>query len=87
MYSAQSAANQLCKVLGIEQAAAKNKNDPEQIRKWLEDRIEFGLEGYRRGGIKLKRRDMLEMFAKIPGSLMPGMIELIRAELASEAIQ
>lgn len=85
LHSAQSAAVQLCKVLGIEQERGKNRNDPERLRKLLEERIEFGIEGFRRGGVTLTRRDVLEMFEETPenaGELYP----LIQAELASEAI-
>jgi phage terminase small subunit len=92
LYSAQSAANQLCKVLGINQQPGANKNDPEYLRTLLDERVAFALEGFTRLGKslgtdkKLIRRDVLEMMAKTPetaGDLLP----LIQAELASEAIQ
>jgi hypothetical protein len=86
LYSAQSAANQLCKILGIEQEKGKNKNDPAYLKKLLEERIAFGIEGFRRNNVILTRRDVLEMFADAPesaGDLFP----LIQAELASEKIQ
>lgn len=59
----------------------------------LEERIEFGIEGFRRGGIVLTRRDILEMFARAPesaGDLLPliqaDLAEMIQADLALEAI-
>ena len=77
-----SAAIQLCKVLGILHKKGRTRNDPEMLRKLLEERIGFGIEGFRRGGVVLTRRDMLELFSKTPesaGELYP----LIQAELAS----
>ena len=57
------------------------------------ERIEFGIEGFRRGGVVLTRRDMLELFSKAPesaGKLYPliqaELASLIQAELSSEAI-
>lgn len=88
-HSSQTAAIQLCKVLGIEQQPGKNKNDPEMLKALLEERVLLGIEGYRRGGVNLTRRDILEMYAMTPettGDLLP----LIHAELgieSSETIQ
>ncbi len=83
----QPAAIQLCKVLGIEQEAGKNKNDTEMLNKLLDERIGFAIKGFKRGGVDLTKRDVLEMFAKTPesaGELYP----LIQARLAgSEAIE
>jgi hypothetical protein len=92
LYSAQSAAIRLCKVLGIEHEKDRTRNDPETLRKLLEERIQFGIEGFRRGGVVLTRRDMLELFSKTPesaGELYPliqaDLAALIQAELESDA--
>jgi hypothetical protein len=76
------AANQLCKVLGIEQKKGANENDPERLKALLDERVAFAIEGFKRGGVKLSRKDVIEMFSESPhsaGDLYP----LIQEELAS----
>jgi hypothetical protein len=77
------AASQLCKVLGIEQKKMANENDPERLKAILDERVNFALEGFKRGGAKgLTRRDIIEFMAEAPlsaGDLYP----LIQEELAS----
>jgi len=87
------AAERLERIRDAEKERGKNKNDPEYLRKLLEERIEFAIEGFRKmgeaAGMKnpeLSRRDVLEFFAKMPesaGNLYP----LIFDELSSYQIE
>lgn len=68
-----------------ERQANKN-NTPERMRTLLDERVAFAIEGFRRGGVALTRRDVLEMYASVPesaGEFLP----LILAELAAEGVQ
>ena len=79
MVSQQHAAIQLCKILHVE----RDQSDPTTLTRLLDERVAFAIEGFRRGGITLTRRDVLEMYAQAPessGEFLP----LILAELAAE---
>ena len=83
IHSQQRAAIELAKILALKKQARKNPHDPEILKKLLEERIAFAIEGFRRGGVQLTRHDVLEMYQSAPVSsaeLMP----LIEAELALE---
>jgi len=92
LVSQQQAAIQLCKVLGIEREATENPNDPAALRKLLGERVAFAIEGFRRGGVTLTRREMLEMYRDNPagdGEMRPLIQEeltrITQEELASES--
>ena len=79
MVSQQQAAIQLCKILHVE----RDKSDPTTLTRLLDERVAFAIEGFRRGGVKLTRRDILEMYSQAPesaGEFLP----LILAELAAD---
>jgi hypothetical protein len=70
-------------IRGLEKEPRKRK-DAARRQVLLDERIEFGIEGFKRGGVLLTRRDILEMFSKAPesaGELYPLTLdELIRTE-------
>jgi len=81
MVSQQQAAIQLCKILHVE----RDNSDPTTLGRLLDERVAFAIEGFRRGGVKLTRRDVLEMYSQAPesaGEFLP----LILAELAAEGV-
>ena len=83
IHSQQRAAIELAKILQLKKHHRKNPHDSEKLKKLLEERIAFAIEGFHRGGVQLTRRDVLEMYQNAPessGELMP----LIEAELALE---
>jgi hypothetical protein len=82
IHSQQRAAVELARIINRKKAG-KDPNDPETLKKLIEERIAFAIEGFRRGGVQLTRRDGLEMYKSAPESqreLMP----LILAGLALE---
>ena len=60
-----------------------NKNNtPERLRTLLEERIAFAIEGFKRGGVTVTRRDVLELYVQAPesaGEFMPLMCEELAA--------
>jgi len=92
LVSQQQAAIQLSKVLGIEHDATENPNDPAALRKLLGEQVAFAIEGFRRGGVTLTRRDLLEMYKDTPeceGEMRPLIQEeltrITQEELAPES--
>ena len=82
IHSQQRAAVELARILKLKKEV-KDPNDREMLKKLLDERIAFAIEGFRRGGIQLTRRDVLEMYKDAPESqreLMP----LILKELDGE---
>lgn len=80
-HSSQTAAVELAKVLGLEKQPSPNPNDTELLRKLLDERVFFAIEGFRRGGVTLTRRDVLELFIQMPESL-GQLLPLVQAELS-----
>jgi len=84
------AAERLDKICGLEKEPRQMK-DTERRQVLLDERIEFALDGFRRGGVQLTRRDILEMFSKTPesfGELYPLVLnELARTRTKAPLIE
>lgn len=67
------AAERLDKIRGLEKEPRKRKEDAEHLQIILD-----GIQGFKRGGVTLTRRDILELFSKAPesaGELYPLIID------------
>ena len=83
IHSQQAAAIELAKILGLEKQRAPNQADADRMKRLLDERVAFAIEGFRRGGVTLTRRDVLKMYASAPesaGEFLPWIL----AELAAE---
>jgi hypothetical protein len=63
------AAERLDKIRGLETDPRNTKDDTERLQVLLKERITFGIEGFKRGGVVRTRRDILEAFERIPETL------------------
>jgi len=62
-HSSQSAAMTLARVLHLDKQIAPNPNDPALLKKLLDERVAFAIEGFKSGGVTLTRRDVLKLAA------------------------
>jgi len=52
-HSSQSAAMTLARVLHLDKQIAPNPNDPALLKKLLDERVAFAIEGFKSGGVTL----------------------------------
>lgn len=72
------AVERLDRIRGLEKGPRNRKQDKGQLEVLLNKRIEFAIEGFRRGGTELTRRDVLELFSTTPesaGDLYPLILD------------
>jgi len=53
----------LARVLHLDKQIAPNPNDPALLKKLLDERVAFAIEGFKSGGVTLTRRDVLKLAA------------------------
>ena len=81
--SQQRAAMELARILKIKKEAT-GPNDPVALKKLLEESIALSIEGFRRGGVQLTRRDVLEMYKNEAPESQRELMPLILQELHEE---
>jgi len=61
------AAEQLDRLRGVEKGPDKRRQEAERVA-LLDERVAFGIEAFKRQGVTMTRRDLLEMFSNAPES-------------------